>query len=39
MNRLRLGSLGVLLLAAAACHSEVDQAPLIDRKIYQTDKF
>jgi photosystem II stability/assembly factor-like uncharacterized protein len=39
MNRLRSVSLGVLALAFAACHGEVDKAPLIDRKIYLTDKF
>jgi photosystem II stability/assembly factor-like uncharacterized protein len=39
MNPLRLVSLGVLTLVAAACHGEVDQTPLIDRKIYLTDKF
>jgi photosystem II stability/assembly factor-like uncharacterized protein len=39
MNRLRSVSLGALLLAAAACHSEIDQTPMIDRKIYLTDKF
>ena len=39
MNRLRLGSLGVLLLAAAACHGEVDKTPLSEKKIYITDKF
>ncbi|MBY0279389.1 hypothetical protein K2Z84_28975 [Candidatus Binatia bacterium] len=39
MTRLRLLSLGALLLSAAACHQEVDQTPLIDRKIYLTDKF
>jgi photosystem II stability/assembly factor-like uncharacterized protein len=39
MNRLRSVSLGALLLAAAACHGEVDQTPMINRKIYITDKF
>lgn len=39
MTPLRLLSLGALLLSAAACHQEVDQTPLIDRKIYLTDKF
>ena len=39
MTRLRLLSLGVLLLSMAACHGDVEMTPLIDRKIYLTDKF
>lgn len=39
MIRLRLLCLGALLLSLAACHGEVEMTPLIDRKIYLTDKF
>jgi photosystem II stability/assembly factor-like uncharacterized protein len=39
MTPLRLLSLGTLLLSLAACHGEVEMTPLIDRKIYLTDKF
>lgn len=39
MTRLRWISLGALLLSAMACHREVEMTPLIDRKIYLTDKF
>ena len=39
MTRLRWISLGALLLSAMACHGEVEMTPLIDRKIYLTDKF
>lgn len=39
MTRLRWMSLGALLLSAMACHREVEMTPLIDRKIYLTDKF
>ena len=39
MTLLRLVSLGTLLLSMAACHGEVEMTPLIDRKIYLTDKF
>lgn len=39
MTRLRALSLGAVLLASAACHREVEMTPLIERKIYLTDKF
>ncbi|MEW6268977.1 MAG: YCF48-related protein [Thermodesulfobacteriota bacterium] len=39
MTRLRLAILGAVLLGAAACHREVEMTPLVDRKIYLTDKF
>lgn len=39
MTLLRLMSFGTLLLSLAACHGEVEMTPLIDRKIYLTDKF
>jgi photosystem II stability/assembly factor-like uncharacterized protein len=39
MTGLRLLSLATLLLSLAACHGDVEMTPLIDRKIYLTDKF
>jgi photosystem II stability/assembly factor-like uncharacterized protein len=39
MTRLCALSLGAILLASAGCHREVEMTPLIDRKIYLTDKF
>ncbi|MBM4246341.1 MAG: hypothetical protein FJ148_21500 [Deltaproteobacteria bacterium] len=39
MTLSRLLSFGTLLLSMAACHREVEMTPLIDRKIYLTDKF
>jgi len=39
MIRLRWVILGALSLSAVACHGEVEMTPLIDRKIYLTDKF
>src|SRR5690554_5594701 len=40
MTRLRaVVAGGAMLLALAACHRDVEMAPLIDRKIYLTDKF
>jgi len=39
MTLLRLLPVGTLLLSLAACHREVEMTPLIDRKIYLTDKF
>jgi len=39
MTRLRLVALGAVLLGSAACHRDVEMTPLIDRKIYLTDKF
>ena len=39
MTGLRLLPLGALLLSLAACHREVEMTPLIDRKIYLTDKY
>jgi len=39
MPRLRMALLALPFLACAACHGEVQMIPLIDRKIYLTDKF
>jgi photosystem II stability/assembly factor-like uncharacterized protein len=39
MTRLRWMFLGALIFSATACHREVEMTPLIDRKIYLTDKF
>jgi photosystem II stability/assembly factor-like uncharacterized protein len=39
MPRLVTLALGLLPLALAACHREVEMTPLADRKIYITDRF
>lgn len=39
MTRLRWMFLGALLLSTMGCHGDVAMTPLIDRKIYLTDKF
>jgi photosystem II stability/assembly factor-like uncharacterized protein len=39
MTRLCALALCAALLASAGCHREVEMTPLIDRKIYLTDKF
>ena len=39
MSRVRTLTLALPLLALAACHGEVEKTPMIDRKIYITDRF
>src|SRR5262249_25285435 len=39
MDRLRKALVGLPLLGCVACHREVEKIPLIERKIYLTDKF
>ena len=39
MSRLRTLSLVLPLLALTACHGDVEKIPLVDRKIYITDRF
>lgn len=39
MGRLRILVQALPLLAFAACHGDVEMLPLIDRKIYLTDRF